>query len=79
MKTTSSSVVDEAITGSSTGTLRRRIAMFALCLALFLSALDITIMSTALPTMARHLNATAAEYAWIGSCYTLSNTSSVAI
>ncbi|KAJ4508999.1 hypothetical protein HRR86_007549 [Exophiala dermatitidis] len=58
---------------------RRRIVMFSLCLALFLSALDITIVGTALPTIARHLGASTAEYAWIGSCYTLANTSSIAI
>ncbi|KAL1852067.1 hypothetical protein VTK73DRAFT_9308 [Phialemonium thermophilum] len=65
--------------GSQMGAVRRRIVMFSLCLALFLSALDITIVATALPTIARHLDADAAEYAWIGSAYTLANTSSVAI
>ncbi|CAK7219769.1 hypothetical protein SBRCBS47491_003963 [Sporothrix bragantina] len=58
---------------------RRRLIMLSLCLALFLSALDITIVATALPTLARHLNASAAAYAWIGSGYTLANTSSIAV
>ncbi|KAI1505188.1 major facilitator superfamily transporter [Biscogniauxia marginata] len=57
-------------------TWRRRLAMFSMCLALFLSALDITIVATALPTIARTLGASAAEYAWIGSSYTLASTSS---
>lgn len=77
--TTEKSSDDAIQTGSSMGTHRRHIVMFSLCLALFLSALDVTIVSTALPTMARHLDANAAQYAWIGSCYTLANTSSVAI
>ncbi|KJR86246.1 uncharacterized protein SPSK_02413 [Sporothrix schenckii 1099-18] len=58
---------------------RRRVIMLSLCLALFLSALDITIVATALPTLARHLDASAAVYAWIGSGYTLANTASIAI
>ncbi|ETN42956.1 uncharacterized protein HMPREF1541_02114 [Cyphellophora europaea CBS 101466] len=79
MITPSSVIENEIETGLSMGTLRRRIVMFSLCLALFLSALDVTIIATALPTIARHLDASAAEYAWIGSCYTLANTSSIAI
>lgn len=43
--------------------------MFSLCMALFLAALDITIITTALPTIATHFKATAAEYTWIGSSY----------
>ena len=61
------------------GTARRRAVMLSLCLPLFLSALDVTIVATALPTIARHFEANTADYAWIGSCYTLANTSSVAI
>lgn len=60
-------------------TARRRVVMVSLCLALFLSALDITIVATALPTLARHLDASAAVYAWIGSGYTLANTASIAV
>lgn len=43
--------------------------MFSLCMALFLAALDITIITTALPTIASHFSATAADYTWIGSSY----------
>ncbi|KAH9904304.1 major facilitator superfamily transporter [Xylariomycetidae sp. FL2044] len=63
----------------SMSTTRRRVVMFSLCLALFLSALDITIVATALPTIAHTLGATAAEYAWVGSSYTLASTSSTPI
>jgi MFS family permease len=66
-------------TGAKMGRLRQRCIMFSLCLALFLSALDVTIVATALPTIARQLNANAAEYAWIGSAYTLANTASVPV
>lgn len=61
------------------GALHRRSVMFSLCLAMFLSALDITIVATALPTIARQVSASAAEYAWIGSAYTIANTASVPI
>ena len=61
------------------GPLRQRATMFSLCLALFLSALDVTIVATALPTIAKQVNANAAEYAWIGSAYTLSSTASVPV
>src|SRR5256714_6413768 len=43
--------------------------VFSLCMALFLAALDITIITTALPTIAIHFRASAADYTWIGSAY----------
>jgi MFS family permease len=43
--------------------------MFSLCMALFLAALDVTIITTALPTIAIHFKASAADYTWIGSAY----------
>lgn len=42
-------------------TLRRRLVMFSLCLTLFLAALDTTIVSTALPTIASTLGASTAQ------------------
>jgi hypothetical protein len=36
-------------------------------LVLFLAALDISIVSTALPTIAEDLNATPSEYSWVGT------------
>lgn len=58
---------------------RRRAIMFALCMTLLLSALDITIIATALPTIASGLHASAAQYAWVGSSYTLSSTASTVV
>ncbi|KAK1976626.1 major facilitator superfamily transporter [Colletotrichum cereale] len=58
---------------------RRRAVMFALCMTLLLSALDVTIIATALPTIASTLHATASEYAWVGSAYTLSSTASTPV
>ena len=43
--------------------------MFSLCMALFLAALDVTIITTALPTIATHFDVSAADYTWIGSAY----------
>ena len=47
--------------------------MASLCAALFLAALDITIITTALPTIAEHFQSNAG-YTWIGSAYLLANT-----
>ncbi|EFQ34481.1 major facilitator superfamily transporter [Colletotrichum graminicola] len=58
---------------------RRRAVMFTLCMTLLLSALDITIIATALPTIASTLHATSSEYAWVGSAYTLSSTASTPV
>ena len=43
----------------------------SLMLCVFLAALDQTIVSTALPTIAADIGATAAGYSWIGSAYLL--------
>ena len=45
--------------------------MLALCLAVFLAALDSVVITVALPTIARELGASDAGYAWIGSAYLL--------
>ncbi|KAF5021589.1 hypothetical protein F66182_6371 [Fusarium sp. NRRL 66182] len=46
--------------------------MGALCLALFLAALDTTIITTAVPTIANEFNSSQG-YIWIGSAYLLGN------
>lgn len=46
-------------------------------MALFLAALDITIITTALPTIAQHFHASASGYTWVGSSYLLANAASV--
>lgn len=51
---------------------RTVIVMLSLSLALFLSALDITIIATALPTIATHFEASSADYAWVGGSYLIS-------
>lgn len=60
-------------------TLQRRVIMVSLCLTLFLGALDVTIISTALPTIARELGMTSQQYAWISSAFTLANTTSTPV
>lgn len=46
--------------------------IFGLCLALFLAALDVTIISTAIPTISAHFNSSQG-YVWVGSAYLLGN------
>ena len=46
--------------------------MFALCLALFLAALDTTIVTTAIPTISQDFHSSSG-YVWIGSAYLLGN------
>lgn len=44
----------------------------SLCMALFLAALDITIISTAIPTISAHFDSSQG-YVWVGSAYLLGN------
>lgn len=46
-------------------------------MALFLAALDVTIITTALPTIAEKFHANASDYTWVGSAYLLANAASV--
>ncbi|KAA8645956.1 hypothetical protein EYZ11_011197 [Aspergillus tanneri] len=55
------------------------IVMTALCLVLFLAALDMTIVSTAMPTMARYFHAKESGYSWMASSYMLANAASVSL
>lgn len=50
--------------------------MFALCMAVFLAALDVTIVTTALPTISEHFHSSSG-YTWIGSAFLLANAASV--
>ncbi|ROW05750.1 hypothetical protein VMCG_05189 [Cytospora schulzeri] len=52
--------------------------MTCLCACVFVAALDITIVSTALPTITNHFGA-ASGYTWIGSSYVLAHTSTTPI
>lgn len=55
--------------------LQTTIIMASLCLSVFLAALDISIITTALPTISEHFHSTAG-YTWIGSAYLLANAAS---
>ncbi|KAJ6515486.1 iron permease [Mycena sanguinolenta] len=46
----------------------------AIMVSTFLSALDLTAISTALPTISNALNDTQGDYIWVGSAYALSST-----
>ena len=51
--------------------LRFGIILFALCLTLFLSALELTAVSTALPTIVAELNGS--DFVWVGAAYALAS------
>src|SRR5438876_11155514 len=51
--------------------------MIALCMAVFLAALDTVIIATALPTIAKNFKASDSGFAWIGSAYLLASAASV--
>lgn len=52
------------------------VIMLALMLAVFLAALDVTIITTALPTISENFHSTAG-YTWIGSAFLLANSASI--
>ncbi|PNS14827.1 hypothetical protein CAC42_2056 [Sphaceloma murrayae] len=52
--------------------------MVALCLAVFLGALDVTIVTTALPTISKYFQSDAG-FTWIGSAFLLGNAASIPI
>lgn len=49
----------------------------ALCIAIFLAALDTVLITTALPSIAQVFDISDAGYAWVGSSYLLTNAASV--
>ncbi|KAF7301264.1 MFS domain-containing protein [Mycena indigotica] len=49
-------------------------SFLAICVTTFLSALDLTAVGTALPTIADALHDTQGEFTWVGSAYALSST-----
>jgi predicted MFS family arabinose efflux permease len=56
---------------------RIAVIMLSLCIALFLAALDMTIITTALPAIAGAFKASTSDYTWVGSAYLLANAASV--
>ncbi|KAI4642341.1 hypothetical protein J4E93_007488 [Alternaria ventricosa] len=67
--------VEEEAQNGKRSRLRMVAIITALFLSLFVSALDATIVSTALPTISRDLNS-ATGYTWIGGAYLLANAAS---
>jgi hypothetical protein len=53
------------------------LSFIALCLSIFLVALDTVLIPTALPTIALSFHIPDDQYAWIGSAYLLANATSV--
>jgi predicted secreted protein len=52
--------------------LQTTIIMVCLCASVFLAALDMTIIATALPTISEHFHSNVG-YTWVGSAYLLAN------
>ncbi|MGW2422076.1 MFS transporter [Streptomyces sp. NPDC001709] len=51
---------------------RRQLTLFAMCMATFMTSLDLTIVNVALPSMQSELHMSAAELEWVISAYSLS-------
>lgn len=51
---------------------RRRLTLFAMCMATFMTSLDLTIVNVALPSMQSELHMSAADLEWAISAYSLS-------
>ncbi|KAJ5777614.1 efflux pump antibiotic resistance protein [Penicillium odoratum] len=73
-------IPEENVTHQDTpGKQRVVIILLGLGLSVFLAALDITIVSTALPEIVAHFKASDSAYSWIASSYLLANASSVGL
>jgi hypothetical protein len=53
-----------------------KLLVLSLFVSVFLSALDITIITTALPTIAEHMHTSSTGFVWIGSAYLLAGAAS---
>lgn len=53
-----------------------KLLVLSLFVSVFLSALDITIITTALPTIAEHMHTNSTGFVWIGSAYLLAGAAS---
>ncbi|KAH7379363.1 major facilitator superfamily-domain-containing protein [Phaeosphaeria sp. MPI-PUGE-AT-0046c] len=58
--------------------LKIALIMFSLCVAVLLVALDVTIVTTALPTISQEFNS-AAGYTWVGSAYLIAQSAATPI
>lgn len=69
--------MDKILTGPRRSKGKNIALVSALCLAIFLAALDTVLITTALPTISAEFSITDAGYAWVGSAYLLTNAASV--
>ncbi|KIJ54454.1 hypothetical protein M422DRAFT_41728 [Sphaerobolus stellatus SS14] len=67
--------VDDSEASKSSKGLKFWLILLALCLTLFLSALEFTAVSTALPTIVDELKG--ANFVWVGSSYALSSSAAI--
>lgn len=65
-----------ALTNNSKSLLQLSIVLASLCAAVFVAALDITIITTSLPAIAGHFHSSSG-YTWIGSAYILANSATI--
>ena len=67
----------EELASPPRSTMQKALIMASICMATFLAALDTTILTTALPTIASSFHASDSGFAWIGSAYLLANGTSI--
>ncbi|KAJ7065624.1 iron permease [Mycena amicta] len=67
-------VVDETPPGPEPKTREFWLTLLAIAVTTILSALDLTALGTALPTISKSLHDTSGEFVWIGSAYALAST-----
>ncbi|KAH6696947.1 major facilitator superfamily domain-containing protein [Plectosphaerella plurivora] len=75
--TSADSTPEGSITCSPTPSSQIALLMLALCLSVFLAALDAVLIATALPSIARAVSASDAGFAWIGAAYLLAMAAAV--
>lgn len=81
-QSSASSIVDHDVaniapTSSTRPSLAVLLAYTALCISIFLVALDTVLIPTALPTISESFHIADSLYAWTGSAYLLANASSI--
>ncbi len=67
---------NERATSARRTKLQTFLIMTAICMAAFLAALDTTIITAALPTIAKDIKASDSGFAWIGATYLIGNAAS---
>ncbi|KAF6241719.1 hypothetical protein HO173_000430 [Letharia columbiana] len=70
--------IPEQPSGHGMSKTQTTLLVFALCCSTFLAALDITIVTTALPTISEHFH-TNAGYIWVGAAYILADAASTPV